>query len=192
MSSNIGQQGSHRLSVLRMSRTAILVTMPMRAFRADEDTAEIVSRVSGTSPPSQTISPSSSDDFDAEYMIGGDPVGERMRPAGIIRDIAADGAGGLAARVRRIKKPSLATALVTSSIDHAGFDDGDTVLQIDFQDSIQSRKREDDAALGGNGAAGKAGSRATGNMGTFARLAALMTADTCSMSAGMTTISGMT
>src|SRR5436189_37074 len=38
--------------------------------------------------------------FEAEDVIGGDPVFERVRPARIGGDVAADGAGGLAGRVR--------------------------------------------------------------------------------------------
>ncbi len=80
--------------------------------------------MSGTSPPSQTISTIVQHDFDTENVIGGDAVGEGMRPAGIVGDIAADGASGLAARIGRVEKTVFGDRFGYVDIDHAGFDDG--------------------------------------------------------------------
>ena len=72
-------------------------------------------------------------------MISGDAVGQGVRPAGIIGDIAADGAGGLAAGIRRVEEAVFGDGFGDIEIDHAGFDNGDAVLQIDFQNAIQTR-----------------------------------------------------
>ena len=44
-------------------------------------------------------------------------------------------------------------------VDHAGLDDGEAIFQIDFDNAIQPRQRQDDAAFGRHRAAGKAGAR---------------------------------
>ena len=74
------------------------------AFGADENAAEIVARRVrhfAAKPDDCTVV---EHDFDAEHMVGRDAVGERVRPAGIVRDVAADGASGLAAWVGRVEK----------------------------------------------------------------------------------------
>ena len=74
------------------------------SFRADEHAAEIVAgrvRNFAAEPDNLTVVQYH---FDAKHVIGRDAVGERMRPAGIVGDVAADRACGLAARIGRVKK----------------------------------------------------------------------------------------
>jgi hypothetical protein len=67
-------------------------------------------------------------DLDTENVIGRDTVGERVRPSGIIRDIAADRASGLAARIGRIKEAVFGDRPGKIDVDDARFDDGNAVL----------------------------------------------------------------
>src|SRR6185437_13284774 len=77
------------------------------AFRADEDTAKIVTgsiRNFTTQPDNSSVV---EHDFDTKYVIGGYPVGKGVRAAGVVGDIAADGAGGLTAWVGSIEQTVL-------------------------------------------------------------------------------------
>lgn len=50
-------------------------------------------------------------------------------------------------------------------IDNAGLDDSELIVDVDFQDAIHARKRNDDAAVARERAAGKARARAASNDG---------------------------
>ena len=55
--------------------------------------------MSSAGPPSCDDAAVGQDDLDAEDVVDGDAVLERVRPAGVGGDVAADGAGALAGRV---------------------------------------------------------------------------------------------
>jgi hypothetical protein len=83
-----------------------------------------------------------------------------VRAAGVVRDVAADRARRLAARIGRVEKSVLGDRLRDCEIDDAGLDDRDAIFEIDFEDAVEAREREHDAAFGGHRAAREAGSRA--------------------------------
>ena len=58
-------------------------------------------------PPSSTTVPSISTMVTPEQVVGRHPVLQAMRPARVHRDVAGDGAGELARRVRRVEEPLL-------------------------------------------------------------------------------------
>src|SRR5437870_1961498 len=125
-------------------------------------------------------------------MIGRHAVRESVRAAGIVGDVATDRAGGLAARVGRVEKAIFGDSFRYVLIDYARLDDGDAILQIDFQDAIQARQRQTMPPSAGTAPPASPVPEPRGTMGTLARFAALITADTCSTFAGSTTISGIT
>ena len=96
-------------------------------------------------------------------MISGYAVGKGVRPAGIVGDIAADGAGGLAAGIGCVEETIFGYGFRHVEINHTGLDDGDAVLQIDFQDAIQTGQREDNTPFRRHRAASKSGSGAAWN-----------------------------
>ncbi len=55
----------------------------------------------------------------------------------------------MAARIGRVEESVFGHGSCYIGIDDAGLDDGDAILQIDFENAIQPGQRQDDAALGG-------------------------------------------
>jgi len=45
------------------------------------------------------------DNLDSKYVIRSHAIGKRVRSAGIIRDVAADRTGSLAARIGSVEEP---------------------------------------------------------------------------------------
>ena len=78
-------------------------------------------------------------------MIRGHAVSEGVRSAGVVGDVAANGTSGLAARIGRVEESVFGHGSCYIGIDDAGLDDGDTILQIDFENAIQPGQRQDDA-----------------------------------------------
>ena len=83
-----------------------------------------------------------------------------MRPAGIHRDISADGAGELARRVGRVKEILFGHGARDAQIGAAGLNPDDPVAQIDLQHLIHPHQPEDNAIGRGQGAAGQRRTRA--------------------------------
>ena len=84
----------------RVRRTQTLVTMPKRPFAANDHAGQVESRgVLGRPAEVVTSEPSAITGFDAQHVIDGHAVLERVRSARIRGHIAADGAGPLARRV---------------------------------------------------------------------------------------------
>ena len=67
------------------------------------------------------------DEGDAHEVVGGDPVFQAMRPAGIHRDVARDGAGELARRVGGVEEALVRDGARDGEVGDAGFDPGGPV-----------------------------------------------------------------
>jgi hypothetical protein len=67
-----------------------------------------------------------------ERVVGGDAVPQRVRPAGVLADVPANGARLLAGWVGDIQKLLMGDGLGESEIHQARLDDGPEILQIDF------------------------------------------------------------
>lgn len=93
-------------------------------------------------------------------MIGGDAVRERVRAAGVFRDVPADGAGFLAGGIRREVKAVRLGGQCDVEIDDAGLDNGALIFRIDGQDAVHAREDHHQAAGAGERAAGEAGASA--------------------------------
>ncbi len=70
-----------------------------------------------------------------------------MRPAGIFRDIAANGAGDLAAGVRRVKQAVFGCRFRELNVRKAGLHHGYSVDRVNLQDSAHATGSEHDATL---------------------------------------------
>ena len=102
------------------------------SFRADKYTAKIVTRGIGHFAAEPNNDAVVEHGFDTENVIGGDAVSERVRPAGIVRHVAADGTRRLTAGVRCIEKTVFGDSFRHVQVDHARFDDSDAIFEIDF------------------------------------------------------------
>ena len=89
-------------------------------------------------------------------MIGGDAVSERVRAAGIFRDVAADGAGFLAGRIGGEMQSGMGDGGAEVGIHDAGLHGGALVFDVNFEDAIHARENCEDAAFARERAAGEA------------------------------------
>ena len=129
-------------------------------FGADDDAGQIVAgivlrRAAGAHDPAI-----GQHQFDAEDVIDGDAVFERVRPAGVGGDVAADGAGPLARRIRGEMVAVRLQVIGQPEIDDARFDDGVAIAIVDFEDPLHPRQGDHDAAADRQTAAGQAGAGA--------------------------------
>lgn len=90
--------------------------------------------------------------FHAEDMVGGHAVFEAMRAAGVEGNVSSNGADGLAGGVGSVVETVGRGGFGDVEIDDAGFDDGDAVLRIKVDDSVESIQGDDDAIFDGEGA----------------------------------------
>ena len=75
--------------------------------------------------------------FAAEQVIGGHAVFEAMHAAGILRHIAADGAGDLRRRIGGVIEAGLLDRLRHREIGDAGLDHGDAIVKVDLADALE-------------------------------------------------------
>src|SRR5262245_53102356 len=83
-----------------------------------------------------------------------------MRAAGVLRDVAADGAGALARRIRRVKITLRLDGQRDIQVHDAGLHYGALVGEVDFENPVHAREADGDAAGSGNRAAAQAGAGA--------------------------------
>ena len=82
--------------------------------------------------------------FEAEQIVGGEPVFEAVHAARIFRDIAPDRAGDLARRVGRVIKPGTLDRMGDREIGHPGLDDDAAVVVVDIEDAVELGHAEED------------------------------------------------
>ena len=73
--------------------------------------------------------------FQAEQVVGGHAVFQAMHAAGILRDIAADGAGDLRGRIGRVIEALVLDRLGDAEIGDAGLHHRDAIDVIDLADA---------------------------------------------------------
>ena len=76
-----------------------------RSLGTDDKPRRSYPGTSSTAPPSSHHLAVGQHQLDAEHVIGRDAVLERVRPAGVLGDVAADGAGRLAGGIGRVEEP---------------------------------------------------------------------------------------
>ena len=93
-------------------------------------------------------------------MVGGDAIGEGVWAAGILGNVSTKGAGFLAGRVGCKVQSGMCDSGRQIGIHDARLDNGALIFEVDFEDAIHAREKNDDAAVARERAAGKAGARA--------------------------------
>ena len=112
------------LAGIGSSRTAISVAMPnipsLPTKRPDQ-----------VGPPRLALARAQPDhrrvgqhDLELDHVVGGDAVLEAVRPAGVLRHVAADGAGGLARRIGHVVEAVGRHGLGEPGVHHAGLEHG--------------------------------------------------------------------
>ncbi len=79
-------------------------------------------------------------------MVGSDAISQRVRPSGVLRHIAADGAGALARRIGRVEVLAPLRGERDIQIHDARLNHCALVGVIDFQNPVHARETDDDSA----------------------------------------------
>ena len=126
-----------------------------RAFRTDEQAGEIITgRVTVRAAEANDFSVGK-DELEGGDVIGSNSVGQSVRAAGILGDIAADGAGFPTGRVGGEVETIRLGGAGKFVIDDAGLHNGALVFHVECQDAIHAREDEHHPAGAGKRAAGK-------------------------------------
>ncbi len=91
--------------------------------------------------------------FEAEQVVGRQPVFQAVHPARILGDVAADRAGDLARRVGRVIEAGRLDGMGDAEIGHPGLGDDAAVVVIDVEDAVEPGHAEQHAVGQGQGAA---------------------------------------
>ena len=83
--------------------------------------------------------------FKAQDIVGGKPIFQAMHPAGIFSHIAANGAGDLRGRVRRIVETLVLHRLGYGEIGDPRLHHGAAVFIVNFQHPVEFRKPQHNA-----------------------------------------------
>ena len=76
-------------------------------------------------------------DLATEHIVGGHAVFQAVHAAGVLRDVAADGAGDLRGRIGRVIKAFMGDRVRDRQIGDAGLDHGDAVGEVDLLDPVE-------------------------------------------------------
>ena len=129
-------------------------------------------------------------DLQAEDVVGRDPVRDRVGAAGVVGDVSADTARGLARGIGRVEVAGLADGARDLDVGDPRFDHRDAVHEIHFEDAVHPGHHDDDAADDRQGAAGHSGPGPAGDHGPWWRAAIRSTCRTSPVEPGSTTRSG--
>ena len=133
------------------------------AFGADEHAGQVVAQrlARATAQPHDLAV--GHDDLEAQNVIDRHAVLQRVRPTGVVGDVSPDGAGLLAGGIRRVVEALGTDRPRQVEIDQPGLDHRDLVVVVHLEHAIHPHQRQDDAALGGQTAAGETGAGAAGH-----------------------------
>ena len=93
----------------------------------------------------------------AQQVVGGHAVFEAVHAAGILRHVAADGAGDLRGRIGRVVEAGVLDRLRDREIGHARLDHRDAVGEVDLADAVELGHAEQHAVHERQRAAGERG-----------------------------------
>ena len=130
-----------------------------RALGAHDDAGEVVAGRVPRGAPDVDHRAGREHHAETEHVIGGEAVLEAVRAARVLGHVAADGAHRLRRRIGRVIVAGGADGAADVEVDDARLDANEAVLEIDLEDSLHPRGRDDDASLDGQRAARKAGAR---------------------------------
>ena len=135
------------------------------AFGADEDAEQIVAGgVGGLAAEGDDLA-GGKDDGHLEDVGGGEAVLEAVGSAGVLGDVAADGADGLRAGVGRVEEALRGDGGGDVGVDDAGLHGDLLVGEIDVEDAVHAGEADDDGAFGGERSAAEAGACAARDEG---------------------------
>jgi hypothetical protein len=103
------------------------------------------------------------DDLQPGDVVHGEPVLEAVRPARVLRHVAAHRADHLAGRVRRVEQAERRRGLAHRQVGHARLHHGAPADRIDVQHRTHPGHHDQDAALVRQRPAGQAGAAAAGH-----------------------------
>ena len=96
-------------------------------------------------------------DLAAEHVVGGHAVFQAMHAAGILRHVAADGAGDLRGRIGRVIEAGIGDRVADREIGDAGLHHHDAVVEVDVADAVELGHAEQHAVGERQRAAGERG-----------------------------------
>ena len=129
------------------------------ALGADDGAEQVVARLVGGLAADLDEVPGGRDELEARDVPGREAVLEAVRPTGVLRDVAPDGADLLARRVGGVVVAVGLGHPGQLEVDHAGLDDGTLVVAVDLEDGPHPRQHDEDAVGVRQGPAGEAGAR---------------------------------
>ena len=129
----------------------------------DDDAEQIVAASIGVFAAQPDDVAVDRDELDPDHVVGGQAVFQAVHAAGVFRHVAADGAGDLAGRVRRVVEALRLHRLRDGEIGDAGLDDGAAIGNVDLQDLLEFAEAEQNAVGQRQGAAGERGAGAAGD-----------------------------
>ena len=126
---------------------------------ADDDAGQVVAGVVLRRPADLDDLAVGQHELQTEDVVDRDAVLQRVRPAGVGGDVAADGAGPLARRVGGVVVARRLQVIGQPDVDDARLDHGVAVAEVDFEDPLHPRQGDHDAAADRQAAAGQARAR---------------------------------
>ncbi len=85
------------------------------------------------------------DDFQPQQIVGGQAVFQAMHATRILRHIAADAAGDLTGRVRRVIEASAGSGMADRQIRDTRLHHGTAIIVIDLDNAVEPAKAKQDA-----------------------------------------------
>ena len=132
---------------------------PERALRAEHHAAQVRPGLLAGVAADRHQRAVGQHDLGGQHVVGGEPVLEAVRAAGVLRDVAADRAHLLAGRVGRVVQPVRRRRLRDRQVGDARLDDRPPVDRVDLQDLREARQADHHAVGDRQRAAGEPGAR---------------------------------
>jgi hypothetical protein len=137
---------------------------PERALGADERPDQVVAHRVGDLPAEADAVPVAGDDLKAGDVVHGEAVLQAVRPAGVLRDVAADRADLLAGGVRGVVVAGRLDGLAHVRVDHPGLQHRAGVVVVQLDDRVHPRGHHEHALGQRQRPAGQAGAGAAGDV----------------------------
>ena len=132
-----------------------------QTFRAGDETQDVETTLRAGLAAQPHFVTIRGDKDHAQEIVGGEAIFQAMQPAGILRYIAADGAGDLAGRIGRVIEAVGVHGLGDVQVGDARFDRDATILIIDLDDGFHAAHGQQDAVFARQRTAGQRGASAT-------------------------------
>ena len=130
---------------------------------ADERPAQVVAVRLGILAAEHDDRTVGQDDLDGQHVRLGDPVGQAVRPTGVVGHVAADAAALLAARVGGEVQTEAGDVAGQVEVEHARLDPRHAVHRVDRQHPVHLRRRDHHPAVERRRPTGETGPRTAGD-----------------------------